>query len=356
MSMGFFRSDARFTSDRMLAWRGAVFLVAVALLVGVLTLVGRGTFSDTLRATSAFDTVGGALVSGADVKYRGVIVGRVTQLVGGAGSAGAGTNAVRATLVLDRSAVREVPGNVVSRVLPASVFGTGFVDLVSASAPRGHLEPGQRIPQDRRKATLDMQRLLDGLDSVVKALGPAELSTVLNSIARSLDGRGERLGRTIVLVEHYLAKLNPRMPLVRADLSLLDTNLDLLRRYGPELFDATRDALVTARTLVEKQGQFHDTVVAAAGLSDQGNRLLSRNEKALVDSIVQTAVVVDALYDGRQGLRGGLLALLDLTRGFEAGLSSGRWMKVDADVRTQDLPKYTADDCPTYAGWRGRGC
>jgi virulence factor Mce-like protein len=355
--MGFFRSDTRFTSDRVLAWRGAVFLVVVTLLVGVLALVGRGTFSDTIRATSAFDTVGGALVSGADVKYRGVIIGRITGLAAeGRPTSAAGRNGVRASLVLDRSAVREVPGNVVSRVLPASVFGTGFVDLVSASAPRGHLEPGQRIPQDRRKATLDMQRLLDGLDSVVKALGPAELSTVLNSIARSLDGRGERLGRTIVLVEHYLAKLNPRMPLVRADLSLLDTNLDLLRRYGPELFDATRDALVTARTLVEKQGQFHRTVVAAAGLSDQGNRLLSRNEKALVDSIVQTAVVVDALYDGRQGLRGGLLALLDLTRGFEAGLSSGRWMKVDADVRTQDLPKYTAGDCPTYSGWRGRGC
>lgn len=341
--------DPRFVTDRALAVRGAVFLAVLALVVGVLALVGRGTFADTITTTSRFDTVGGALATGADVKYRGVIVGRVTGL------AEAGDE-VRATLQLDRRAVAAVPANVVARVLPASVFGIAFVDLARASAPRGHLADGQAIAQDRRRSTLDMQQVLDGLDRVVKALGPARLATVLDSLAHTLDGRGETLGRTIVLLERYLAELNPRMPLVRRDLDLLDTNLRMLRRYGPDLFDATRDALVAARTLVEKQHGFHGTVVAAAGLADQGNRLLSRNERHLVDSLLQTSVVVDALYDGRRGLRDGLLAMLRLVRGFNAGLSSGRWMQVDANLRTRDLPEYTDADCPDYDGWRGRGC
>ena len=269
---------------------------------------------------------------------------------------------------------RLVPADVRARVLPASVFGTSFVDLISASTiggdpaeakpvstqsgpgAKGTLREGAMIPQDRSRSTLELQDVLDGLDEVITSLGPAELSSALSAMAAALDGNGEQLGRTIERLDGYLRKLNPAMPAVRRNLALLNTNLEAFQDYAPDLFAATDHALVVARTLTEQEADLRGLTRHGAKAMGDVDRLLNANERGLVDALVRTAVTVDSLYDGRRQLTRGVLSFLDLSEGFGRALSDGRYLKIRGDIVTGEEAPYGPGDCPRFGSQRGRGC
>lgn len=343
------RADGREPGRRVLAVRGAVFLLATAVVVGLLFLYGRGTFSGAAVATVAVDDAGGSLVEGSDVKYDGVVVGRVRDLRAGGGG-------VEVQITVPRQMAADLPGNLRARILPATIFGTSFVDLVADGEPAGGFRSGQAIAQDRSRGTLEIQAILDDLDRVVDALGPAELSGALEGLAGALDGNGEQLGRTVEQIEGYLRRLNPSMELVRENLDLLASNLEAFERYAPDLFRATEDVLVAARTLAEGEEDFR-------GLTRQGTRTLSatdelvrENRTSLIESLLQTAVVVDVLYDGREDVVEGLLETFRLARGFRDALDHGPWARIHAQLVRSFGPAYGPEDCPSYGGHRGRGC
>jgi len=348
------RGAGRDPGTATLATRGAVFLAAVALVIGSLVLVGRGWFADSVDAVVLVDDAGGSLTTGADVKYHGVIVGRVTSLARPAGS-----DPVRVGVALDPDHAGGVPADVVARVLPASVFGTSFVDLVSragSAAAAGALVAGQVIPQDRTRETLEIQAVLDGLDRVVGSLGPARLARTLGAVSTALDGNGDRLGRVLVRVERYLAELNPQLPLVRRNLDLLATNLRAFSRYAPDLFRATEDALVAARTLVEQDDRFRAVARSGARAFGRTDRLLQENRSALAQTLVRSAVAVDAMYDQRHELVSALLDVVGLSDVFGDALVQGPYLRIDGDLALTGKDAYTRRDCPEYGGHRGRGC
>lgn len=348
------RGSGRDPGVATLAARGVVLLVALVLVVAGLVLVGRGTFTDSVDAVVLVDDAGGSLTSGADVKYHGVIVGQVTSLT----RAGSGPG-VRVAIAVDSGHARGVPADVEARVLPANVFGTSFVDLVSragSAAAAGALRAGQQIPQDRSRETLEIQTVLDGLDRVVGALGPARLARTLGALSTALDGNGERLGRVLVRLERYLGRLNPMLPQLRQDLDLLAVNLRAFSRYAPDLFRATDDALVAARTLIERDDRFRDVARSGAEAFGRTDRLLRENGARLADTLVRTAVAVDALYDQRREFVAGLLDVVGLARVFGDALSRGPFLRIDGNLVLGGGKAYTRADCPSYVGRRGRGC
>lgn len=345
------RGGGREPSRATLALRGLLTVLTLVLVVGLLVLVGQGTFSEKLGASVVLDDAGGSLVVGSDVKYDGVVIGRVASL--GEHSTG---RAVEVRLDLDDETAADVPGNVVARVLPASVFGTSFLDLDLHERPHGRLRAGQQIAQDTSRETLEVQRLLDGIDDVVDSLGPAELATALEGVANALDGNGERMGRTIDRVHTYLRRLNPQLPLVRRNLELLATNLDAFQRYAPDLFMAAEDALVAANTLGRRQRDFRALVRSGSRTLDDTTSLLRTNQEQLAAALVRTSVVVDALYDGRSDIAQGVRALFELSQRLAAAMSSGIWVNVEGRLLLRREAEYRRQDCPTFSGVRGRGC
>jgi phospholipid/cholesterol/gamma-HCH transport system substrate-binding protein len=340
-------------SRATLAARGLVAMAVIALVVGLLMAYGRGAFDDRMAAVARVDDVGGSLVQGSDVKYDGVIIGRVAAL-GPADRAGAGAG-VEVALDLEPALAEAVPGNVVARVLPASVFGTSYVDLRVPGEPRGHLRPAQRIAQDTSAETLEIQRLLDGLDRVVRALGPAELATSLEALAGALDGNGDRLGETIEEVHGYLRKLNPAMPLVRRNLALLATNLEAFEEYAPGLLDATDDVLVAAGTLSRHEDDFRALVRSGSRTFDKTTGVLQDNREALAAALVRTASLVGVLHDHRWSLVRGVLTTTEFARRFGTALPDGQYLRIHGNLVTGQEP-YGRDRCPSYGRHRGRGC
>lgn len=339
------------TSRNALALRGLAMVGAFGLLLGAVQLSMSGAFSEVTPVKAQLNTAGGSIGPGADVKMRGLVVGRITAISGGA-------DQVTLDVDLDDRMVEEIPAGVKARVLPASVFGTSYLELttpgVAPAATGRSVRAGQVIPQDLSEPTLELQQALDSVDTLVTALGPAELATALNAVSTTLDGQGERLGRTLDRADSLLGRVQPLVPLVRTDLDLLATNLDTVARVAPDLLDATDDALVFTNHLVEQRAQLTALLSGGLNLVRDTDGLLTDNEEKFVRAIRGAAGVVDALHDGRAGLRDGLLAVNTLTTRLPQVTDGGRVRVVGPLVGHFDY--YTSADCPRYQGLPGKNC
>ena len=347
--MGVFRSGRDGPTRAELAMRGLMLLGVFGALLALMSASAGGAFADTSQVTTRLDTAGGAIAEGSDVKMAGLVVGRVSSITGD-------QDGVELALTLENDQIDGIPSTVKARVLPASVFGTTFVDLVAQGDTDGRsLRAGDEIEQDTSVPTLELQRALDSIDRLVDALGPAELNTTLTSLATALEGQGDELGRTIEVVDRLLDKVIADMPLIREDISLLATNLETVSRIAPDLLDAVDDALVVGGHLVERRQELTSLLTGGTALVEDVDRLLTKNERALVRVIRRGAIVTDAVYDGRTGLRSGLLSVVAVSKKFPT-LGTGGKLRVKGRLIQQTYREYTAADCPRYGRARGDNC
>ncbi|WP_051246728.1 MCE family protein [Nocardioides halotolerans] len=336
-------SGRREPARHELAGRGLVALVAIALLLAAVYLRSSGRWGGDPEVYADVTNAGGSLRSGSDVKLRGVIVGRVT----GIGRAPDGT--VRVALRLPEESLRDVPGDVVARILPATVFGTSYVDLVPPTEPgRSSLRAGAVVPADTSTDTVELQQALDDIDALVKALGPAELATTIGAAAVALHDRGERLGATAEVLDAYLRKLNPAMPLVRDDLRRLADGLEVVREVAPDLLQATDDGLVTARTIVDEQAAIEAVLAGGTGLAGDSDAFIRANGDDLARFIDNAARLVDAVYDNRRlGFTGALLTNIRVAAAVASAVEDGA-LQTDAVLRFDAPPYYGPADRPAY--------
>jgi len=243
----------------------------------------------------------------------------------------------------------QVPDNVVARILPATVFGTTFVDLVVHGGPTGtSLKPGAVIPADMDQGTLELQQALDDIDRLVTALGPAELQSAISSAAEALDGRGEEIGRIIDVSDRYLARLTPELPLARSVLRKLADTLDVVDELAPDFLDATEDGLVTLDTIVVQRASITALIMGGTTLTRTADEFLSSNTRQLVRMLDNSAILLDVLYDNRRaGITDSIEANIFVNDRLPTAIREG-FLRADATLMPDAPPFYTKADRPDY--------
>ena len=333
------------------ARRGLVALMAGALVLALVWLRTSGTFGGPEHVAAQLADAGGSLGDGADVKVRGVIVGKVDGISRGP------EGGVRVRIAVEDDRLDQVPANVVARILPATVFGTSFVDLVTHGAPSpDSLRSGAVIPADSTQGTLELQQALDDIDALVKAVGPADLASAIGSVAQALDGRGTQLGTSIDLASDYLGRLNPKMPQAREDLRKLAENLALVAEVAPVLLAATDDALVTARTIVGEKASIATLISGGTALTTQANAFLRANQADLIRFIDNSATLLDVVYANRFA---GVTEAIRINSRVAAKVATVVEHGYIDSVTTFLLdvpPYYTSADCPRVGAARGDNC
>ncbi|GAB4003147.1 MCE family protein [Nocardioides ultimimeridianus] len=334
---------AREVTRSQLARRGLIGLVALAVIGALITLRSNGTFGTTPHVTALVDNAGGALVKGSDVKMNGLIIGKVASI------ARDSSGQVKIDMNMQKDDLGQVPSNVVARILPATVFGKTFVDLVvHGTAASDHLKAGDTVHADGTQGTLELQNALDDIDKLVKALGPAELASAIGSAAQALDGRGAQIASTVKTFNNYLDELNPRMPAVRSDLEQLASATSVVNKIAPDLLDATDDALVVAGTLVKNQSALAALLSGGTTLADTATGFLNKNEAHLVTFIRQSSDLLDALYDNRvKGISGSIAVNGAAGHVLQSVVVRG-YADTDGTLDLSPPPYYSSGQRPSY--------
>jgi virulence factor Mce-like protein len=254
---------------------GIVFLVVLALLLGLAIASFQKRFTPVVMVTLETDRLGSQLQESSDVKLRGLLVGEVRQVE-------ATPTGARLELALQPDEVAKIPSNVTARLLPKTLFGERYVDLVTAAQPARPIRAGDVIPQDRSRVSIELETVLDNLYPLLRTVQPAKLATTLNALSTTLDGRGDQIGRNLVLVDRYLKALNPSMPTIQKDITLVADTADLYAGVAPDFFRLTESLRVTNKTIVEKNQQLAAFLVGTAGFANDAAGFLRDNEQRII--------------------------------------------------------------------------
>ena len=220
-------------------------LFAIASVIGVATMVvvymqaptllGIGRITVTLQMPAA-----GGLYQFSNVTYRGVNVGKVTEVrtVGG--------RSVEAELSLDTSP--PIPANLTAKVRSVSAVGEQYVDLQPVDDAPPYLRNGSVIPADRTTLPAAVGPMLDRLSGLVDSFPEDKLRPLLDESFAAFNGAGYDFG------------------------SLLDSTTTLTRELDG-VSDQTRGLIDDSRPLLDSQAQTTDALAvwarSLAGITDQ---------------------------------------------------------------------------------------
>ncbi|WP_344397888.1 MCE family protein [Streptomyces longisporus] len=264
----------------MRVWRlrlyGVVFLAVLALLLSLSVAVYRQAFTPVVRIRLEADSLGNQLDPRADVKLRGLLVGEVRSVH---------ADGQKATLdiALKPEYAADIPSDVRARLLPKTLFGEKYVDLVApARSSARPIRAGDVITQDRTRVGIELQQVMNDLLPLLRTVQPGKLNATLSAFATALEGRGDRIGDNLTRVEDYLHRLNPHLPSLTEDFARL---ADVAQVYGdaaPDLMEILRNTVTTSRTLVAERDRLASALTTTAGAAGTAQDFLDENGDRLI--------------------------------------------------------------------------
>ncbi|HET9876058.1 MAG TPA: MCE family protein [Mycobacterium sp.] len=277
------------------AWvyvEGLVLLSVCGLVLAVVYWQFRGNFTPKTELTMVASRAGLVMEPGSKVTYNGVEIGRVAGI---SEMERDGIPAAKLTLDVNPRYINLIPANVVADIEAATLFGNKYVSLTSPERPvPQRISPRDEI--DVRSVTTEFNTLFETITSIAEKVDPIELNATLSALAQALDGLGGKFGESIVNGNEILAQLNPRMPQIRYDIRRLTDLADVYRKASPDLWDFLRNAVTTAHTLTEQQGNLDAALLAAVGAGRTGEDIFARAGPYLVRGaadLVPTAELLD---------------------------------------------------------------
>jgi phospholipid/cholesterol/gamma-HCH transport system substrate-binding protein len=248
---------------------GVAFLALLLFFVWATYAIFTKKFVDYVPVTLKTSHIGLQLPSLADVKVRGIIVGDVRDIR-------ADGDGATLELAIDPDKASIIPANVTARILPKTLFGEKFVALQVPEDPSPrHIVAGAQITESR--VAIEVEKVLSDFYPLLRTVQPAQLNYTLTAIAQALEGRGEQVGENLVVLDDYLRRVNPQIPLLVDDLKKLGSVSQTYRSVVPELATLLRNSVTTGHTFVAKEQKIQALFDDVAGFSSTTRDFLERN-------------------------------------------------------------------------------
>jgi phospholipid/cholesterol/gamma-HCH transport system substrate-binding protein len=331
---------------------GVVFLAVLALLIWLSIAVYQKKFVPVSMVTLYTTSVGNEMHPGAEVMVRGVQVGEVRQI-------SADGDGARMELAIDPGQLAMLPANVSAEMLPTTLFGERYVDLIVPAQPSAaRLTSGSVIRQNRSADAIEVQQVLDNLLPMLAATQPDKLSLTLTAIAQGLKGNGKSLGQALVTLNAYLRKLNPDLPRIDTDISKLAALAKTYNRAAPAIVQALDDFGVTGRTLATHRADFDALLANLTTASDDLTSFLDANSANAIQLSADSGPTLQILARYAPEFPCVLQQLADFVPTMNKALGAGT-DEPGLHVRVQIVQapgKYVAKDTPVYGDNLGPRC
>ncbi|MFE3543970.1 MCE family protein [Nocardia sp. NPDC059177] len=352
-----FEKDGRGPSKLALFFRG---FVAVALIAGGVTAVlmkSTGTFDAKAQISALLVQVGDGLPPHSDVKFRGVLVGTVGEVVP---AIDGGYN--RVVLELEPRFLASIPDSVTARVVPSNIFAVSSVQLVD-NGPGRPLRAGAEIHQDTSLSTVQLQTALTKLRAIVAStarISTSETVGVLAAVAKATDRRGADIVRAGAQLDRITSELAAQIapPGEPSTIAALTESVRGLAAATPDLLDVLHHAVVPMRTAVEQQAALHDLLGAGTGTLSTVGGGLHEHVDEVVTITDELTPVLDVFAAGSSSfgpIVGSIRRLSDVwfAEFWNEQTQSGTGK---FQIRLTPDTLYTRADCPRYGDLAGPSC
>jgi phospholipid/cholesterol/gamma-HCH transport system substrate-binding protein len=229
---------------------------------------------------------------GSKVTYNGVEIGRVAgveEIHDG------GTPNVKVLVDVNPRYLKSIPANVDAQIKSTTVFGNKYVSFTSPKNPsEQRISPKDEIPVTG--VTTEFNTLFETVVSISEKVDPIKLNKTLTATAQALDGLGDRFGQSITHGNEILADVNPQMQQIRYDTEKLADLGEVYAAASPDLWEALKSAVITARTFNEQQLNLDTALMASIGVSNTGADLLGRGGPFLArgaDDLIPTSQLLN---------------------------------------------------------------
>jgi phospholipid/cholesterol/gamma-HCH transport system substrate-binding protein len=216
-------------------WRLAITSVVAVVLLILLSNALTQPVAPEVRSYTAEFTDASGLYSGADVRVRGVRVGKV-QSVELKRRRGQSVAAVGFTL--------ERRYGVVSATRLAikyqSLTGARYVDVVNSSQSYSQADLVSRISTAMTQPSFDITALFNGLQPVLATLSPEEINTFTANAATFLAGDGGGLAPMLKSIHTLTRFVSDRQQVVATLMSNLSTVADSMGGYSKDAVQVLR--------------------------------------------------------------------------------------------------------------------
>jgi len=343
-----------------------LLIFAIVTVIGATIVGGRYAEIDRLVVDRTYPVKvelkdSGGIFAGAEVTYRGVVVGKVASME----YTQAG---VRATLNIEKNAPK-MSEDTVAVVANKSAIGEQFMDLQPRTNRGPYLHAGSTIPVSDTVVPLDATRLLIDVGAFVESVDTESLQTLVSEVGIAFAGYGRDLAVIIDSFSSFIKQANQSFPetqsLIRGSRTVLDTLVDKRGQFA----DFTEDFTDLTETLVDEDDSVRELLDEGPDSTKVVRELIEENSDDLV-SIFHSLADVTKVFDRRwkslevltilfmAQVDGGFAAVIPSTDPKRAGLWDGRIPVIVTDTMpgqyesTTCLYQYGGSDAAGYRAIR----
>jgi phospholipid/cholesterol/gamma-HCH transport system substrate-binding protein len=197
-----------------------------------------------------------------------------------------------------------------------------------------------------QQVTVEINTVFQQLVTVLDKIDPAKLNETLGAIATAFNGRGEKIGQTLVDFNALLAKIEPSLPNLAHD---IEASVPTFNAYGdaaPDLVSTLQNTTQVSRSIVEEQQNLDEFLVSTIGLADIGNDVIGSNSQGIADVARVLVPTSGLLAEYRKSVTCGIGGLIPFAKSqpqFSGVLvNAGLTLGVERYRYPGDLPKVAA--------------
>ncbi|SPM34334.1 virulence factor Mce [Mycobacterium rhizamassiliense] len=267
-------TDTRRTHVRLAAALLASLLVAFTVLT---YLSYTAAFASVDTVTIAAPRAGLVMDKGAKVKYRGVQIGKVTDI-------NYADDQARLTLAINSDDMHFIPSNATVHIGGNTIFGAKSVEFVPPQAP----SPTSLRPDAHLSASavqLEVNTLFQSLIDLLHKVDPVELNGTLSAFAEGLRGHGDDFGALLSGLNTLTQQTNPKLGALQEDFRKTAVVTNIYADAAPDLNTIFDNLPTISKTVVDQQKNLNDTLLSTIGLANNAYETLEPAEQDLIDAL-----------------------------------------------------------------------
>lgn len=258
--------------------------VAAALLAGLMVGSAVLTYLSYTAAFTSTDTVtvsspraGLVMEKGAKVKYRGIQVGKVTDI-------SYSGNQARLKLAIDSGEMGFIPSNATVRIAGNTIFGAKSVEFIPPKTPSPKpLSPNAHVAASQ--VQLEVSTLFQSLIDLLHKIDPLETNATLSALSEGLRGHGDDLGALLSGLNTLTRQANPKLPALQEDFRKAAVVANVYADAAGDLNTVFDNLPTINKTIVDQKDNLNDTLLATIGLSNNAYETLAPAEQNFIDAI-----------------------------------------------------------------------